>query len=150
MTRFTPLELDELCVNTLRFLSVDMVQKANSGHPGLPLGSASMAHPLWDRSLKFNPRDLMWTNRDRFVLSAGHGCAMLYSLLHVTGFELSLDELKRFRQWASLTPGHPEYGKTPGVKATTGPLGKVWATPSAWQSPKSRLLRVSTGRGTLS
>jgi transketolase len=124
LTRSTPLELDELCVNTLRFLSVDMVQKANSGHPGLPLGSASMAYALWDRSLKFNPRDPMWPNRDRFVLSAGHGCALLYSLLHVTGFDLPLDELKRFRQWGSLTPGHPEYGKTPGVEATTGPLGQ--------------------------
>jgi transketolase len=123
-TLVAPLALDELCVNTLRFLSVDMVQKADSGHPGLPLGSASMAYALWDRSLRFNPRDPMWPNRDRFVLSAGHGCALLYSLLHVTGFDLSLDELKRFRQWGSLTPGHPEYGKTPGVEATTGPLGQ--------------------------
>jgi transketolase len=124
MTRFTPLELDELCVNTLRFLSVDMVQKAKSGHPGLALGSASMAYALWDRSLTFNPRDPHWPNRDRFVLSAGHGCALLYSLLHVTGFDLPLAELERFRQWGSRTPGHPEYGKTPGVEATTGPLGQ--------------------------
>ncbi len=124
VNRLSPLALDELCVNTLRFLSVDMVQQAESGHPGLPLGSASMAYALWDRSLTYNPRDPMWPNRDRFVLSAGHGCALLYSLLHVTGFDLSLDELKRFRQWGSLTPGHPEYGKTPGVEATTGPLGQ--------------------------
>jgi transketolase len=116
--------LDELCINTLRFLAVDMVQKANSGHPGLPMGSASMAYALWDRSLKFNPRDPRWPDRDRFVLSAGHGCALQYALLHVTGYDLPLEELKRFRQWGSRTPGHPEYGKTPGVEATTGPLGQ--------------------------
>jgi transketolase len=119
-----PPALDELCINTLRFLAVDMVQKAKSGHPGLPLGSASMAYALWDRSLKFNPRDPLWPDRDRFVLSAGHGCALLYALLHVTGFDLPLAELERFRQWGSLTPGHPEYGKTAGVEATTGPLGQ--------------------------
>jgi transketolase len=119
--------LDALCINTLRFLAVDMVQKAKSGHPGLPLGSASMAYALWDRSLKFNPRDPHWPDRDRFVLSAGHGCALLYALLHVTGFDLPLAELERFRQWGSLTPGHPEYGKTPGVEATTGPLGQGFA-----------------------
>ncbi len=119
-----PPALDELCINTLRFLAVDMVQKAESGHPGLPLGSACMAYALWDRILKFNPRDPLWTDRDRFILSAGHGCALLYALLHVTGFDLPLEELKRFRQWGSRTPGHPEYGKTPGVEATTGPLGQ--------------------------
>jgi len=116
--------LDEICINTLRFLAVDMVQKAESGHPGLPLGSAAMAYTLWDRFLKFNPRDPLWPDRDRFVLSAGHGCALLYALLHVTGFDLPLEELERFRQWGSRTPGHPEYGKTPGVEATTGPLGQ--------------------------
>jgi transketolase len=119
-----PTALDELCINTLRFLAVDMVQKANSGHPGLPMGSASMAYALWDRSLKFNPRDPRWPDRDRFVLSAGHGCALQYALLHVAGYDLPLEELKRFRQWGSRTPGHPEYGKTPGVEATTGPLGQ--------------------------
>lgn len=119
-----PPALDELCINTLRFLAVDMVQKANSGHPGLPMGSASMAYALWDRSLRFNPHDPYWPDRDRFVLSAGHGCALLYALLHVTGFDLPLEELKRFRQWGSRTPGHPEYGKTAGVEATTGPLGQ--------------------------
>jgi len=123
-TTIAPPALDDLCINTLRFLAVDMVQKANSGHPGLPMGSASMAYALWDRSLKFNPRDPRWPDRDRFVLSAGHGCALLYALLHVTGFDLPLAELKRFRQWGSRTPGHPEYGKTPGVEATTGPLGQ--------------------------
>jgi transketolase len=119
-----PPALDELCINTLRFLAVDMVQKANSGHPGLPMGSAAMAYALWDRSLKFNPRDPHWPDRDRFILSAGHGCALLYALLHVTGFDLPIEELKRFRQWGSRTPGHPEFGKTPGVEATTGPLGQ--------------------------
>lgn len=123
-TSIAPPALDELCINTLRFLAVDMVQKAHSGHPGLPLGSASMAYALWDRLLKFNPHDPMWPDRDRFVLSAGHGCALLYALLHVTGFDLPIEELKRFRQWGSRTPGHPEYGKTAGVEATTGPLGQ--------------------------
>jgi transketolase len=120
----SPEQLDTLCINTLRFLAVDMVQKANSGHPGLPLGSAAMAYILWDRFLRFNPADPLWPDRDRFVLSAGHGCALLYALLHVTGFDLPLSELQRFRQWGSRTPGHPEYGRTPGVEATTGPLGQ--------------------------
>jgi transketolase len=122
-----PLALDEMCINTLRFLAVDMVQKANSGHPGLPLGSAAMAYALWDRSLRFNPRDPHWPDRDRFVLSAGHGCALLYALLHTTGYDLPLAELERFRQWGSTTPGHPEVGRTPGVEATTGPLGQGFA-----------------------
>lgn len=118
---------DELCINTIRFLVVDAVQQARSGHPGLPLGSAAMAYVLWDRFLKFNPHDPYWPDRDRFVLSAGHGCMMLYALLHLYGFEVLLDEIKRFRQWGSITPGHPEYGKTPGVEATTGPLGQGFA-----------------------
>ncbi len=116
--------LDELCVNTIRFLAVDAVEKAASGHPGLPMGSAAMGYTLWDRHLRFNPRDPKWFDRDRFVLSAGHGCMLQYALLHLTGFDLPLDELKRFRQWDSMTPGHPEYGRTPGVEATTGPLGQ--------------------------
>ncbi len=119
--------LDELCINTLRFLAVDAVEKAKSGHPGAPLGSAPMAYVLWDKFLRFNPKDPLWPNRDRYVLSAGHGCALLYALLHVTGFDLSLDELERFRQWGSMTPGHPEYRKAPGVEATTGPLGQGFA-----------------------
>ena len=123
-TTIAPPALDELCINTLRFLAVDMVQKANSGHPGLPMGSAAMAYALWDKSLRFNPRDPHWPDRDRFILSAGHGCALLYALLHVTGFDLPLEELRRFRQWGSRTPGHPEYGKTLGVEVTTGPLGQ--------------------------
>ncbi|MFA6220751.1 MAG: transketolase [Desulfomonilaceae bacterium] len=120
-------ELDKLCINTLRFLSVDSVQKANSGHPGLPLGAATIVYVIWNHFLKFNPLNPSWTDRDRFVLSAGHGCALLYSVLHLTGFDLPLEELKRFRQWGSRTPGHPEYRKTPGVEATTGPLGQGFA-----------------------
>jgi transketolase len=116
--------LDLQCINTLRFLSVDMVQKANSGHPGLPLGAAAMAYALWTGHLKHSPADPQWPDRDRFVLSAGHGSALLYSLLHVTGYDLSLDDLKQFRQWGSRAPGHPERGHTPGVEITTGPLGQ--------------------------
>ena len=111
----------------LRFLSVDAVQKANSGHPGLPLGAAPMAYVLWTRLLKHNPRNPQWLDRDRFVLSAGHGSMLLYSLLHLTGYELSLDDIKQFRQWGSKTPGHPERGHTPGVEVTTGPLGQGFA-----------------------
>ena len=117
-------QLDELCINTIRTLSIDAVQKANSGHPGLPLGASPMAYVLWQRYLRHNPRDPNWPDRDRFVLSAGHGCALLYSLLHLTGYDLTLDDLKSFRQWGSKTPGHPEWHDTPGVEATTGPLGQ--------------------------
>ena len=120
-------ELDQLAINTMRFLSVDAVQKADSGHPGLPLGAAPMAYVLWNRFLRHNPSNPQWFNRDRFVLSAGHGSMLLYSLLHLTGYALSLDEIKRFRQWGSLTPGHPERGLTPGVEVTTGPLGQGFA-----------------------
>ena len=116
--------VDQRCVDTIRFLAVDMVQKANSGHPGLPLGAAPMAHVLWTRWLKHNPRNPLWADRDRFVLSAGHGSALLYSLLYLTGYDLSLDDLRSFRQWGSRTPGHPERGHTPGVEVTTGPLGQ--------------------------
>jgi transketolase len=119
--------LDELCVNTIRALAIDTVLKANSGHPGLPLGAAPMAYALWTRALKHNPANPRWPDRDRFVLSAGHGSALLYSLLHLTGYDLPLDELKQFRQWGSHTPGHPEYGDTPGVEVTTGPLGQGFA-----------------------
>jgi transketolase len=120
-------KLDELCINTLRFLAVDAVQKANSGHPGAPMGAAPMAYVLWSRFLKHNPNDPEWLDRDRFILSAGHASAMLYALLYLTGYDLSLEELKRFRQWESKTPGHPEYRLAPGVEATTGPLGQGFA-----------------------
>jgi transketolase len=119
--------LNDLCINTIRMLAVDAVQKANSGHPGMPMGAAPMAYTLWTRFLKHNPRNPQWPDRDRFVLSAGHGSMLLYSLLHLTGYDLSLDDLKAFRQWGSKTPGHPEYGHTPGVETTTGPLGQGFA-----------------------
>lgn len=120
-------ELDRQCIDTLRFLSVDMVQQANSGHPGLPLGAAPMAYALWVLRLKHNPHNPGWPDRDRFVLSAGHGSALLYSLLHLTGYDLPLAEIQRFRQWGSKTPGHPERGHTAGVETTTGPLGQGFA-----------------------
>src|SRR6185312_15155504 len=124
MEKSSSQRLDQQCVDTLRFLSVDMVQKADSGHPGLPLGAAPMAYALWMHHLKFNPANPAWADRDRFVLSAGHGCALLYSLLYVTGYDLSLDDLKQFRQWGSKTPGHPERMHTAGVEVSTGPLGQ--------------------------
>ncbi len=117
-------KLDDLCVNTIRMLSVDGVGKANSGHPGMPMGAAGMAYVLWTRFLRHNPLNPKWYDRDRFVLSAGHGSMLLYSLLHLTGYDLPLEELMNFRQWGSKTPGHPEYGLTPGVETTTGPLGQ--------------------------
>lgn len=117
-------EIDKLCINTIRFLSVDAVQKANSGHPGLPMGMAATTYRLFTKHLKFNPKNPVWSNRDRFVLSAGHGSALIYSLLHLCGYDISLTDLKNFRQLGSKTPGHPEYGHTPGIEATTGPLGQ--------------------------
>jgi transketolase len=120
----TALSLDELCINTIRTLSIDAVQKANSGHPGLPLGAAPMAYVLWQNHLRHNPRNPHWPDRDRFVLSAGHGSMLLYSLLHLTGYDLTMSDLEAFRQWGSRTPGHPEFHLTPGVEATTGPLGQ--------------------------
>jgi transketolase len=119
--------LNQLCINTIRMLSADAVEKAKSGHPGLPMGAAAFAYTLWMQHLRFNPKNPDWLNRDRFVLSAGHGSMLLYSLLYLTGYELSLDELKHFRQWDSKTPGHPEHGLTPGVETTTGPLGQGFA-----------------------
>jgi transketolase len=120
-------ELDQLCINTIRALSLDAVQRAESGHPGLPLGAAPMAYVLWTRFLRHNPQNPKWANRDRFLLSAGHGSMLLYSLLYLTGYDLPLEELKNFRQFGSKTPGHPEYGMTPGVEITTGPLGQGFA-----------------------
>src|SRR4030095_2211506 len=122
-----PDSLDRLCIDTIRFLSVDAVQKANSGHPGMPLGAAPMAYTLWTRLLRCNPRNPAWPDRDRFLLSAGHGSMLLYSLLHLSGYDLSLDDIKNFRQWGSKTAGHPERGHAPGVEVTTGPLGQGFA-----------------------
>lgn len=121
-------DIDELSIATIRALAVDAVQKANSGHPGMPLGAAPMAHVLWTRHLRFDSANPDWPNRDRFVLSAGHGSTLLYALLHLSGFGLGIEELEEFRQWGSRTPGHPEYGHTPGVETTTGPLGAGFAT----------------------
>ena len=126
-TKDSAQELEQLCINTIRTLSLDAVQKAESGHPGLPLGAAPMAYVLWTRFLRHNPRHPKWQGRDRFLLSAGHGSMLLYSLLHLTGYDLPLEELKRFRQWGSKTPGHPENFLTPGVEITTGPLGQGFA-----------------------
>ncbi len=120
-------ELDELCINTIRMLSVDAIEKAHSGHPGMPMGAAAVAYALWTRFLRHNPSDPQWPNRDRFILSAGHGSMLLYALLYLTGYNLPLEEIKNFRQWQSLTPGHPEYGRTSGVETTTGPLGQGFA-----------------------
>lgn len=120
-------DIDQLCINTIRLLAVDAVQQANSGHPGMPMGAAPMAYVLFTRFLKHNPHNPHWPDRDRFVLSAGHGSMLLYSLLFLTGYDLTLEDLKAFRQWGSKTPGHPEYGHTPGVETTTGPLGQGFA-----------------------
>ncbi|CAG2383453.1 MULTISPECIES: transketolase [Burkholderia] len=141
-TDFPPTEgsaLDALCINTLRFLSIDAVQKAASGHPGLPLGAAPMAYALWMRHLKHHPVNPAWLDRDRFILSAGHGSMLLYSLLHLTGYDLPLDQIVRFRQSGSLTPGHPERGLTPGVETTTGPLGQGLANAVGMAMAETRL-----------
>ena len=124
MTQPIDPQLARQAVNTIKFLAVDAVQKANSGHPGMPMGAADMAFVLWSRYLRYDPTDPDWPDRDRFVLSAGHGCMLLYGLLHLAGYELSLADLQAFRQWESRTPGHPEFGHTVGVEATTGPLGQ--------------------------
>ncbi|MCC5907939.1 MAG: transketolase [Balneolaceae bacterium] len=121
-------DLAKNCVNTIRSLSMDAVQAANSGHPGMPMGMADAAYVLWTKFLKHNPRNPRWYNRDRFILSAGHGSMLLYSILHLSGYEVSLDEIKKFRQLGSITPGHPEFGLTPGVETTTGPLGQGFGT----------------------
>ncbi|HEX9837783.1 MAG TPA: hypothetical protein VGA72_00480 [Anaerolineales bacterium] len=119
--------LEEKTIQTIRFLAADAVQTANSGHPGTSMGAASLAYVLWHRHLRHNPSNPKWFNRDRFILSPGHASTLLYSLLHLTGYDLPLDEIKRFRQWESLTPGHPEHGLTSGVEVTTGPLGQGFA-----------------------
>jgi len=132
-------DIETLAVNTIRILSAEAVQQANSGHPGMPMGCAPMAYTLWRRHLRFNPANPDWANRDRFVLSAGHGSALLYSLLHLTGYDLSLDDIRDFRQWGSATPGHPEYGHTPGVETTTGPLGQGFGNAVGMALAETRL-----------
>src|SRR5438045_8038622 len=116
--------IENLCINAIRVLAMDAVQKADSGHPGTPMALAPLAYVLWGRHVRYNPRDPNWLNRDRFVLSAGHASMLIYSVFYLTGYELTLDDIKQFRQWESKTPGHPEHGYTPGVETTTGPLGQ--------------------------
>jgi transketolase len=116
--------LDRLCINSIRTLSIDAIQKANSGHPGMPMGAATMAYVLWTHHLRHNPKNPKWPDRDRFVLSAGHASMLLYSMLFLTGYDLTMEDIEQFRQWESRTPGHPENGRTPGVEVTTGPLGQ--------------------------
>jgi transketolase len=140
-------DLQARAINTIRFLSADAVQKANSGHPGLPMGAAAMGYTIWTRHLRHNPRNPYWTGRDRFVLSGGHGSMLLYSLLHLTGYDLPLDEIKNFRQWGSRTPGHPEYGLTPGVETTTGPLGQGFASGVGMAIAASHLAATFNQRG---
>ncbi|MFZ3152102.1 MAG: transketolase [Anaerolineaceae bacterium] len=135
-------QLQRDSINALRFLSADAVQQANSGHPGLPMGSAPMAYTIWTRHLRHNPANPKWVNRDRFILSGGHGSMLLYSLLYLTGYDLPLEELKRFRQWGSRTPGHPEYGLTPGVETTTGPLGQGFANGVGMAIAEAHLAKV--------
>lgn len=134
--------LQTLALNTIRFLSADGVQQANSGHPGLPMGAAPLAYTIWTRYLRHNPANPQWPDRDRFILSGGHGSMLVYSLLHLTGYDLPLDELKRFRQWGSLTPGHPEYGLTPGIETTTGPLGQGFANGVGMAMVEAHLARI--------
>ncbi len=129
-------------INTIRFLAADAIQKANSGHPGLPMGTAAMTYALWMEHLKHNPKNPTWPDRDRFILSGGHGSMLLYALLHLTGYDLSLEELKNFRQWESRTPGHPEYGITPGVETTTGPLGQGFANGVGFAIAEAHLAAV--------
>jgi transketolase len=124
MTNTVVANVEKLAVNTIRTLSIDAIEKSNSGHPGMPMGAAPMAYTLWAKEMNHNPANPNWFNRDRFVLSAGHGSMLLYSLLHLFQYDVTIDDLKNFRQWGSKTPGHPEFGHTPGVEATTGPLGQ--------------------------
>ncbi len=140
-------DLDQLAIDTIRTLSIDAVQKANSGHPGAPMGAAPMAYVLWTRFLRHAPTHPDWPDRDRFVLSAGHASMLLYSLLHLTGYDVSLEDLESFRQWGSITPGHPEYGLTPGVEATTGPLGQGFANAVGMAIAERRLAHEFNGPG---
>src|SRR5258706_5860357 len=119
--------IQQLCIDTVRVLAADAVQKANSGHPGTPMGLAPLGHVLWSGTMNYNPQNPAWANRDRFILSAGHACMLQYSFLYLTGYDLTLSDIKKFRQLHSKTPGHPEYGLTEGIEATTGPLGQGFA-----------------------
>ncbi len=148
MTQSIDPELSRQAINTLRMLAVDAVEAANAGHPGMPMGAAPYAFTLWSRYLRFNPQDPQWPNRDRFILSAGHGSMLLYALLHLTGYDLPMEELKRFRRWDSKTPGHPEYGLTPGVETTTGPWARAFPMVWAWPSPPAWRPPVTTPPGT--
>jgi transketolase len=141
----TSVDIAQLSVNTIKFLSADAVEKAKSGHPGAPMGAADMAYVLWSKYLRFDPADPKWSNRDRFVLSAGHASMLLYSLLHLFGFDLSMEDIRSFRQWGSRTPGHPEYGHTPGVEATTGPLGQGFAN-GVGMALAQRMMQARMGR----
>ena len=140
--------IDNLAINSIRILSADAIQKANSGHPGLPLGSAPMAYELWAHHMNHNPANPEWANRDRFILSGGHGSMLLYSLLHLFGYGLTKEDLMNFRQVGSLTPGHPEYGHTVGVEATTGPLGAGMGMLLVWQWLRSIWHPYSTRKAT--
>ena len=131
--------IEELCINTVRTLAMDAVQQADSGHPGTPMALAPLCYVLWTKHLRYNPKNPQWSGRDRFVLSCGHASMLLYSLLYLTGYDLSLDELKRFRQWGSRTPGHPEYRHTPGVETTTGPLGQGFGNAVGMALARARL-----------
>jgi transketolase len=135
-------DLQNCAINSIRFLAADAIQAANSGHPGMPMGAAAMAYTLWTRHLRHNPKSPKWSDRDRFVLSGGHGSALLYSLLYLTGYDLSMEDLKNFRQWGSITPGHPEYGLTPGVEVTTGPLGQGFGNAVGMAIAESHLAAV--------
>lgn len=140
-------EFEDRCINTIRFLAVDAVERANSGHPGMPMEAATLAYVLWTRVLRFSPKDPKWPNRDRFVLSAGHGSMLLYAVLFLTGYDLDLEEIKNFRQWGSRTPGHPEYCSTPGVETTTGPLGQGFATGVGMAMAQRYLARIFNREG---
>ncbi|HEX6047727.1 MAG TPA: transketolase, partial [Gemmatimonadaceae bacterium] len=143
----TATALDELCINTVRTLSMDAVQKAESGHPGTPMALAPLAYVLFTRHMRHNPADPAWPNRDRFVLSAGHASMLLYSALYLSGYDVTLEDLKQFRQWQSRTPGHPEYGHTPGVETTTGPLGQGVANSVGMAMAESHLAAVFNREG---
>jgi len=135
-------EFQKKLINTIRFLAADAVQQANSGHPGLPMGAAPSAFTIWTRHLRHNPANPTWPNRDRFILSGGHGSMLLYALLYLTGYDLSLEEIKNFRQWGSRTPGHPEFGLTPGVEVTSGPLGQGFANGVGMAIAEAHLAKV--------